>query len=85
MPHSSTCNWLFEAGNSNLPFPITYALCRQVTFHPFGHQLTITLAEQMLLFQREEAKIIAWESLQKAKVEAAIRKLEVYSSSQYAY
>ncbi|CAJ1929623.1 unnamed protein product [Sphenostylis stenocarpa] len=28
-------------------------------------------------FQREEAKIIAWESLQKAKAEAAIRKLEM--------
>lgn len=28
-------------------------------------------------FQREEAKIVAWESLQKAKAEAAIRKLEV--------
>ncbi|KAJ1419131.1 Remorin, C-terminal [Sesbania bispinosa] len=27
--------------------------------------------------QREEAKIIAWESLQKAKAEAAIRKLEM--------
>lgn len=28
-------------------------------------------------WQREEAKIIAWENLQKAKAEAAIRKLEV--------
>ncbi|XP_061341847.1 uncharacterized protein LOC133288164 [Gastrolobium bilobum] len=28
-------------------------------------------------FQREEAKIIAWEGLQKAKAEAAIRKLEM--------
>jgi hypothetical protein len=27
--------------------------------------------------QREEAKIAAWENLQKAKAEAAIRKLEV--------
>ena len=27
--------------------------------------------------QREEAKITAWENLQKAKAEAAIRKLEV--------
>ncbi|KAK7252832.1 hypothetical protein RIF29_37052 [Crotalaria pallida] len=29
-------------------------------------------------FRREEAKIIAWESLQKAKAEAEIRKLEVF-------
>lgn len=28
--------------------------------------------------QREEAKISAWENLQKAKAEAAIRKLEVH-------
>ena len=28
--------------------------------------------------QREEAKIVAWESLQKAKAEAEIRKLEVF-------
>ncbi|XP_014519479.1 uncharacterized protein LOC106776513 [Vigna radiata var. radiata] len=28
-------------------------------------------------FQREESKIIAWESLQKAKAEAAVRKLEM--------
>lgn len=27
--------------------------------------------------QREEAKITAWENLQKAKAEAALRKLEV--------
>jgi hypothetical protein len=27
--------------------------------------------------QREEAKITAWENLQKARAEAAIRKLEV--------
>jgi hypothetical protein len=31
--------------------------------------------------QREEAKITAWENLQKAKAEAAIRKLEVDSFS----
>ena len=31
----------------------------------------------MLRCKREEAKIIAWENLQKAKAEAAIRKLEV--------
>ncbi|RZC30664.1 hypothetical protein D0Y65_001958 [Glycine soja] len=31
--------------------------------------------------QREEAKIVAWESLQKAKAEAEIRKLEVFYSS----
>jgi len=31
--------------------------------------------------QREEAKITAWENLQKAKAEAAIRKLEVESFS----
>jgi len=30
--------------------------------------------------KREEAKINAWENLQKAKAEAAIRKLEVNSS-----
>lgn len=29
---------------------------------------------------REEAKITAWENLQKAKAEAAIRKLEVHSA-----
>ena len=31
----------------------------------------------MLRCKREEAKITAWENLQKAKAEAAIRKLEV--------
>lgn len=31
----------------------------------------------MVRLQREEAKITAWENLQKAKAEAAIRKLEV--------
>lgn len=31
--------------------------------------------------QRDEAKIIAWESLQKAKADEAIRKLEVLVSS----
>jgi len=36
-------------------------------------------------FQREESKIIAWESLQKAKAEAAIRTLEVFYSSQLVY
>lgn len=38
----------------------------------------------MFRLQREEAKITAWENLQKAKAEAAIRKLEVrpaFSSS----
>jgi len=29
-------------------------------------------------YKREEAKITAWENLQKAKAEAAIRKLEVF-------
>lgn len=29
-------------------------------------------------FQTDESKIMAWESLQKAKAEAAIRKLEVF-------
>lgn len=32
---------------------------------------------------REEAKITAWENLQKAKAEAAIRKLEVVFNSTY--
>lgn len=31
----------------------------------------------MYRLQREEAKITAWENLQRAKAEAAIRKLEV--------
>ena len=29
-------------------------------------------------YKREEAKITAWENLQKAKAEAAIKKLEVF-------
>ncbi|KAK7309216.1 hypothetical protein RJT34_05757 [Clitoria ternatea] len=40
----------------------------------------LDIAESMLdtsKFHREEAKIMAWESLQKAKAEAAIRKLEM--------
>lgn len=43
-------------------------------------EITDTLVLLMFYFsrlQREEAKITAWENLQKAKAEAAIRKLEV--------
>lgn len=44
-------------------------LCKTFPFH------SITLCR----LQREEAQIAAWEELQKAKAEAAIRKLEVNS------
>ena len=41
--------------------------------------MTCSIAETLFLSRckREEAKITAWENLQKAKAEAAIRKLEV--------
>lgn len=45
--------------------------------HVSGH-LSVLLPHFRI--QREEAKITAWENLQKAKAEAAIRKLEVLSS-----
>ncbi|KAF8410073.1 hypothetical protein HHK36_002595 [Tetracentron sinense] len=35
-------------------------------------------AKQISKFKRDEAKITAWENLQKAKAEAAIRKLEIF-------
>ncbi|KAK9151158.1 hypothetical protein Syun_009467 [Stephania yunnanensis] len=38
---------------------------------------TYSQACTFVLVKREEAKIIAWENLQKAKTEAAIRKLEI--------
>lgn len=40
-------------------------------------EISISLFVYLSRLQREEAKITAWENLQKAKAEAAIRKLEV--------
>ncbi|KAI3460225.1 hypothetical protein Pfo_016888 [Paulownia fortunei] len=50
---------------------------KAVNFHSASWEVSTETSKSISKIQREEAKITAWENLQKAKAEAAIRKLEM--------
>ncbi|XP_051149950.1 uncharacterized protein LOC127264453 [Andrographis paniculata] len=50
---------------------------KAISIHSTGWDVSTETSKSISKIQREEAKIMAWENLQKAKAEAAIRKLEM--------
>lgn len=50
---------------------------KDVNYHSASWEVSTETSKSISKVQREEAKITAWENLQKAKAEAAIRKLEM--------
>ncbi|KAK6130890.1 hypothetical protein DH2020_035365 [Rehmannia glutinosa] len=50
---------------------------KAINFHTTSWEASTETSKSISKIQREEAKITAWENLQKAKAEAAIRKLEI--------
>jgi nicotinamide riboside transporter PnuC len=66
----------------SIMFSVHYIIISKISKHHPDNVIVLLIHSSISFFlwrrlQREEAKIIAWENLQKAKAEAAVRKLEV--------